>query len=111
MMLPPFRQLEKCNANQYTIQLSTYARMVEMILNIPCYGLGLCHIQTPFVKNQYGMPLRDKRGMYEIDKNGKEVVTWYHIKYIRNEIDAMFQDRRIYLNSKGLLNKQTEIQW
>ena len=23
--------------------------------------------------------------------------------------DAMFQDRRIYLNSKGLLNKQTEI--
>ena len=34
-----------------------------------------------------------------------------NIKYIRNEIDAMFQDRRIYLNSKGLLNKQTEIQW
>ena len=111
MMLPPFGHLENCNGNHYTIQLSTYARMVEMILNIPCYGLGLCHIQTPFIKNQYGMPLRDKRGMYEIDKNGKELVTWYHIKYIRNEIDAMFQDRRIYLNSKGFLNKQTQIQW
>ena len=74
-----------------------------------CNGLGLCHIQTPFIKNQYGMPLRDKRGMYEIDKNGKEVVTWYHIKYIRNEIDAMFQDRRLFLNRKGLLNRQTSL--
>ncbi len=39
MMLPPFSHLENCNGNHYTIQLSTYARMVEMILNIPCYGL------------------------------------------------------------------------
>ena len=55
------------------------------------------------------MPYRDEKGLYEIDKNGEETVNWYHIQYIRNMIDAMFQDRRIYLNSKGLLNKQTEI--
>ena len=110
-MLPPFAHLENCNGNHYTMQLSTYARMTEMILGIPCVGLGLCHIQTPFVKNKYGMPYRDIHGMYEIDKEGKEIVTWFKINYIRNEIDAMFQDRRIKLNKQGLLNPQTEIQW
>ena len=49
--------------------------------------------------------------MYKIDKEGKEIVTWFKINYIRNEIDAMFQDRRIKLNKQGLLNPQTEIQW
>lgn len=110
-MLPPFAHLENCNGNHYTMQLSTYARMTEMILGIPCVGLGLCHIQTPFEKNKYGMPYRDVHGMYKIDKEGKEIVTWFKINYIRNEIDAMFQDRRIKLNKQGLLTPQTEIQW
>ena len=47
--------------------------------------------------------------MYKIDKEGKEIVTWFKIDFIRNEIDAMFQDRRIHLNSKGLLNRQTKL--
>ena len=47
----------------------------------------------------------------KILEEGKEVVTWFKINYIRNEIDAMFQDRRIKLNKQGLLNPQTEIQW
>ena len=110
-MLPPFNTLPECNGSHYTIQLSTYARMVELILGIPCVGCGLCHIGTPFKLNQYGMPYRDEKGLYEIDKNGEETVNWYHINYIRDMVDAMFQDRRIYLNSKGLLNKQTKIQW
>ena len=110
-MLPPFNTLPECNGSHYTIQLSTYARMVELILGIPCVGCGLCHIGTPFKLNKYGMPYRDEKGLYEIDKNGEETVNWYHINYIRDMVDAMFQDRRIYLNSKGLLNKQTEIQW
>ena len=46
-----------------------------------------------------------------VDKEGKEIVTWFKIDFIRNEIDAMFQDRRIKLNKQGLLNPQTEIQW
>ncbi len=59
-MLPPLSHLDNCNGMHYTMQLSTYARMVELILGIPCVGLGLCHIGSPFVKNQYGMPYRDK---------------------------------------------------
>nr|DAW42213.1 MAG TPA: Exonuclease V [Crassvirales sp.] len=108
-MLPPFNTLPECNGSHYTIQLSTYARMVELILGIPCVGCGLCHIGTPFKLNQYGMPYRDEKGLYEIDKNGEETVQWYRIDYIRDMIDAMFRDRRIYLNSKGLLNKQTTL--
>ena len=108
-MLPPFNTLPECNGSHYTIQLSTYARMVELILGIPCVGCGLCHIGTPFKLNQYGMPYRNEKGLYEIDKNGEETVQWYRIAYIRDMVDAMFKDRKIYLNSKGLLNKQTEI--
>lgn len=108
-MLPPFNTLPECNGSHYTIQLSTYARMVELILGIPCVGCGLCHIGTPFKLNQYGMPYCDEKGLYEIDKNGEETVQWYRIDYIRDMVDAMFKDRKIYLNSKGLLNKQTEI--
>ena len=108
-MLPPFNTLPECNGSHYTIQLSTYARMVELILGIPCVGCGLCHIGTPFKLNQYGMPYRDEKGLYEIDKNGEETVQWYRIAYIRDLVDAMFKDRKIYLNSKGLLNKQIEI--
>ena len=108
-MLPPFNTLPECNGSHYTIQLSTYARMVELILGIPCVGCGLCHIGTPFKLNQYGMPYRDEKGLYEIDKNGEETIQWYRIAYIRDMVDAMFKDRKIYLNSKGLLNKQTEI--
>ena len=108
-MLPPFNTLPECNGSHYTIQLSTYARMVELILGIPCVGCGLCHIGTPFKLNQYGMPYRDEKGLYEIDKDGEETVNWYNIQYIRDMVDAMFQDRRIYLNSKGLLNKQTKL--
>lgn len=108
-MLPPFNTLPECNGSHYTIQLSTYARMVELILGIPCVGCGLCHIGTPFKLNKYGMPYRDEKGLYEIDKNGEETVQWYRIAYIRDMVDAMFKDRKIYLNSKGLLNKQTKL--
>ena len=108
-MLPPFNNLPECNGSHYTIQLSTYARMVELILGIPCVGCGLCHIGTPFKLNKYGMPYRNEKGLYEIDKNGEETVQWYKIAYVRAMVDAMFRDRKIYLNSKGLLNKQTTL--
>lgn len=91
-MLPPLNHLEECNGSHYTMQLSIYARLVERILEIPCKGLGLCHIGSPFVLNEYGQPLRDKDG-YHIDKDGKETVTWYKINYLKNEADAVFHDR------------------
>lgn len=100
-MLPPLSHLDNCNGMHYTMQLSTYARMVELILGIPCVGLGLCHIGSPFVKNQYGMPYRDKNNQYPIDENGEETVNWHHINYLRNEVDAILRDRKTFLDSNS----------
>lgn len=100
-MLPPLSHLDNCNGMHYTMQLSTYARMVELILDIPCVGLGLCHIGSPFVKNQYGMPYRDKNNQYPIDENGEETINWYHINYLRNEVDAILKDRKTFLDSNS----------
>lgn len=100
-MLPPLSHLDNCNGMHYTMQLSTYARMVELILDIPCVGLGLCHIGSPFVKNKYGMPYRDKNNQYPIDENGEETVNWYHINYLHNEVDAILRDRKTFLDSNS----------
>ena len=100
-MLPPLSHLDNCNGVHYSLQLSTYARMVELILDIPCVGLGLCHIGSPFVKNKYGMPYRDKNNQYPIDENGEETINWYHINYLRNEVDAILRDRKTFLDSNS----------
>ena len=100
-MLPPLSHLDNCNGMHYTMQLSTYARMVELILDIPCVGLGICHIGSPFVKNKYGMPYRDKNNQYPIDENGEETINWYHINYLRNEVDAILRDRKTFLDSNS----------
>lgn len=99
-MLPPLNHLDECNGSHYTMQLSIYARLVERILEIPCIGLGLCHIGSPFVLNKYGQPLRDKDG-YHIDENGTETVNWYKISYLKNEADAVFNDRAIQVKSEN----------
>ncbi|MCQ2971676.1 MAG: hypothetical protein MJ209_00020 [archaeon] len=100
-MLPPLNHLPNCNGSHYTMQLSTYARGVELILGIPCVNLGLCHIGSPFVKNKYGMPFRDANNQYPIDPNGKETVQWYQIQYRAKEVNAMLNDRKVYLKAKN----------
>lgn len=102
-MLPPLNHLYECNGSHYTMQLSIYARLAERILEIPCTGLGLCHIGSPFILNKYGQPLRDKDG-YHIDPEGKETVNWYRINYLSNEADAIFRDRTLQI--KALKNKE-----
>lgn len=97
-MLPPLNHLDECNGSHYTMQLSIYARLVERIFEIPCVGLGLCHIGSPFVLNEYGQPLRDKNG-YHIDETKDETITWYRINFLRKEADSIFNDRMIQLNS------------
>lgn len=99
-MLPPLIHLPNCNGSHYTMQLSLYARMAELILGIPCKGLGLCHIGSPFVKNIYGMPYRDENNQYPIDPNGIETVQWYRITYRKAEADAVLNDRLVYLKSQ-----------
>lgn len=98
-MLPPLNHLPECNGSHYTMQLSIYARLVERILEIPCTNLGLCHIGSPFILNEYGQPLRDFDG-YHIDESKDEIVKWYKINYLRNEADAVFNDRLLALRAE-----------
>lgn len=98
-MLPPLNHLPECNGSHYTMQLSIYARLVERILEIPCTNLGLCHIGSPFILNEYGQPLRDFDG-YHIDETKDETVKWYKINYLRNEADAVFNDRLLALRAE-----------
>lgn len=108
-MLAPVSHLPECNGSHYSIQLSMYALMVEMILGIPCVGLALCHIASPFYKNKYGQPYRDEHNQYPIDPNGKETVTWHKIKYLRNECIAILQDRKLKLDAENKATGQTEL--
>lgn len=103
-MLPPLNYLPNCNGYHYTMQLSMYAKMVELILGIPCVGLGLCHIGSPFIKNIYGMPYRDENNQYPIDENGEETVQWYRIEYRSKEASAVLADRLIQLKSENKNN-------
>ena len=105
-MLPPLNHLDECNGSHYTMQLSIYARLVERILEIPCVGLGLCHIGSPFVLNKYGQPFRDKDG-YHIDDTKDEIINWYRINFLRKEADAIFNDRLLQLKS---INKDKDKQ-
>lgn len=107
-MLPPLNHLDECNGSHYTMQLSIYARLAERILEIPCTGLGLCHIGSPFILNAYGQPFRDKDG-YHVDPDGKETVTWYRINYLSNEADAIFKDRELAVRSFTTIKQQLEL--
>lgn len=108
-MLAPLNFLPNCNGYHYTMQLSMYARMTELILGIPCTGLGLCHIGSPFVLNQYGMPYRDANGQYPIDENGKETVKWHRIQYCSKEANDVLYDRALYLKAQAKANNDNQL--
>lgn len=98
-LLPPLNHLPSCNGMIYSMQLSMYAIMVEMILGIPNKGLALCHIGSPFVLNQYGQPYRDSHNQYSIDENRKETISWHKIHYLKKECIAVLNDRKAKLNA------------
>ena len=104
-MLPPLNHLDDCNGMHYTMQLSLYAIMAEIILDIPCVGLGLCHIGSSWVLNKYGQPLRDNEG-YHVDPNGKETVKWFKIQYLKNEAKALLKDRYYKLKADNKTSNQ-----
>ena len=104
-MLPPLNHLDDCNGMHYTMQLSLYAIMAEIILDIPCIGLGLCHIGSPWVLNKYGQPLRDNEG-YHVDPNGEETVKWFKIQYLKNEAKALLKDRYYKLKADNKTSNQ-----
>ena len=108
-MLPPVSHLADCNGMHYSLQLSMYAIMAEIILGLPCYGLGLCHIGSPWITNKYGQPLRDEEG-YHVDPDGEETVNWFKINYLRNEVIALLKDREYKLRAnKKTVNQQLSL--
>ena len=108
-MLPPVSHLADCNGMHYSLQLSMYAIMAEIILGLPCHGLGLCHIGSPWVTNKYGQPLRDDEG-YHVDPNGEETINWFKINYLRNEVIALLKDREYKLRAnKKTINQQLSL--
>ena len=108
-MLPPVSHLADCNGMHYSLQLSMYAIMAEIILGLPCHGLGLCHIGSPWVTNKYGQPLRDNEG-YHVDPDGEETVNWFKINYLRNEVIALLKDREYKLRAnKKTVNQQLSL--
>ena len=104
-MLPPLNHLDDCNGMHYTMQLSLYAIMAEIILDIPCVGLGLCHIGSPWILNKYGQPLRGSEG-YHVDPNGEETVKWFKIQYLKNEAKALLKDRYYRLKADNKTSNQ-----
>ena len=104
-MLPPLNHLDDCNGMHYTMQLSLYAIMAEIILDIPCVGLGLCHIGSPWILNKYGQPFRDNEG-YHVDPDGEETVKWFKIQYLKNEAKALLKDRYYRLKADNKTSNQ-----
>lgn len=104
----PVSHLSNCNGSIYSLQLSMYATMVNLVTGLPCAGLGLCHIGTPFIKNEYGMPKRNIKGMYIIDEKGSETVKWYPIKFYHNECMQILNDHKLNIGAANI-NKQFKL--
>lgn len=98
-LLPPVSHLDDCNGNIYNLQLSGYAYCVEQMLNIPCAGLWLCHIDSDFILNEYGMPKRFPDGLYKVKKNPVEKTTFFKLKYLKDEIKSIVADRKSILQA------------
>lgn len=92
VMLPPFGHLPNCNGSTYSMQLNLYARMVSLITGLPCAGLALCHIEVPFILNDYGRPKRFNDG-FHIDTTKQERAVWYKINRLDAEIDTLLKIR------------------
>ena len=104
-LLPPLTNLPNCNGSIYNMQLSIYAFLVETILGIPCVGCWLCHIDSDFVLNDYGMPKRFSDGLYHVKKNPVEKTTLYKMKYLKDEVIKIFEDRRKEIAAKRIRSK------
>jgi hypothetical protein len=92
-LLPPVANLQNCNGSIYNLQLSLYAYAVQKILGLPCKGLWLCHIDSDFVLNEYGMPKRFPDGLYHVKQNPIEKTTFHKMPYRFNEIERIVADR------------------
>lgn len=101
-LLPPLNHLPCCNGTVYNMQVSIYAKFVELILGIPCSGMWLCHIDSDFILNEYGMPRLFSDGTYKIKDNPVEKCIIYKMEYKRREVEAILADRKAMLNASKI---------
>lgn len=101
-LLAPCSHMPDCNGSVYNLQVSMYAYMVETILGVPNAGIWLCHIDSDFELNHYGMPKRFPDGLYHIKENPKERTTFHKLPYLKKEIEMILADRLKVVNAQGV---------
>lgn len=97
-LLAPLDSLEHCTGSIYTMQLSTYSRLLEYF-GLRCEGIILAHIRDTFVNNKYGMPFRDSSGDFVVDKEHPETIDLHWIPYWKQMVDNMINHH--YNKSNG----------
>lgn len=98
-LLPPVSHLPNCNGSVYNLQTSLYAYAVGIITGMECRGTWLLHIDCDYELNEYGMPKKFSDGLYHIKENPIEKTKFYVMPYRKNEVEAIFEDRRLQLKA------------
>ena len=96
--LYPLDKVEECKGNGYSLQLSSYAWMLEQ-WGFKCIGLILCHI-------------RETKEDVDIVKEKK--VEFYKIRYMKAEVKSMFEHSFKYRNnsrSQGEMKFASKFSW
>jgi len=101
-LLPPVNNLPHCNGSIYNLQLSMYAKAVNLITGLEIRGLWLAHIDCDFELNEYGMPKRFPDGLYHIKENPTEKITFYTLPYREKEIELILADRKAKLKAQDV---------
>lgn len=101
-LLAPLNHLPNCNGAIYNLQLSMYAFAVEYILGLTIKGIWLCHIDSDFELNEYGMPKRFSDGLYHIKENPVETTKFFTMNYLRDDISKVLKDRELQIKATGV---------
>lgn len=101
-LLAPLNHLPNCNGAIYNLQLSMYAFAVEYILGLTIKGIWLCHIDSDFELNEYGMPKRFSDGLYHIKENSVETTKFFTMNYLRDDINKVLKDRELQIKASGV---------
>lgn len=101
-LLAPLNHLPNCNGAIYNLQLSMYAFAVEYILGLTIKGIWLCHIDSDFELNEYGMPKRFSDGLYHIKENPVETTKFFTMNYLRDDISKVLKDRELQIKASSV---------
>ena len=78
-----------------------YASMTEAF-GYECKGLILFHIRDTFVTNRWGMPKKDKQGLYIVDDTKPERVQPHIMTYMKREARIL----RNYIGNRNEISTQ-----